>query len=452
MGRPAHSERRRAACIPRFQTLARCVNMLLHLFPIRTPLRSCRRRTLQVGAVGLLVGATAGSMLAQPSSMETCEAEPRWSAPVVQRVGRSAPVTLVRGAESLSIVQIASRPAALAGREARLGGAQITVQTHADRSVPPLTTPSEPVAPRAVATPAGDLVVIWGEKHKSTPDRGGLDFPHTLWSARYTAGRWTAPHRLYKADWIAWDEVTTSGPVVDSAGVIHLAAGVNRLGSQPAAIVHLALHGDRQEVREVPIFGAAHYVSLATGPGDALRIAYIAPDSSARGGPATIYLLERLSTQRDWAPPLLLAQAPMYPPTEVRIVAAHGGGVAVVWGQGSKGSIWARSLQAMMTTDAGRTWSRPVELDVHGTIDRLGVAMDACGRTHVVGRRTGDTDGSQLVRATLSTRGWSFLIVQEPAYLGYADLTTDRFGRAHLVWWRGRAGHEPQLLHGRLAN
>lgn len=379
----------------------------------------------------------AGAVVAQPGALACPVSE--WGP--VRAVAETAPAALQSLALAAGVPWVVTTQS-----DADAAGLAIVVRSVDGRVLPALRPGAPPIAPRVYAAPNGALRVVWAEERAGAESGAPqepttLGLPRSLWTAWYAAGRWSTPRRIYAAPWVNWGETTAAPLVADAVGTVHLAVGADPDPGPASAVIHVRMHGDSVAVTERPIYGATHYTSIAIGTGGSIRIAYVAPDSSERGHPATVFLLQKASATRSWESPILLSQMPGRTPTELRLLETPEGALTVVWGQSEPGDVWATSLVAMHSPDRGRSWKRPALVSTEGVVDHLRVARDGCGHVQLVGRRQPATGGAEeLVHATLTATGWTAPAVLAAPYGGLGDLQVGADGRLLLVWQGVRDG------------
>ena len=248
----------------------------------------------------------------------------------------------------------------------------------------PLTRPREGQTiayPRLAPLPGSTIMMLWGEPDSlGTSGRG--EWPRRitrLWAARWSPRGWREAQEILRAGSIDWQDGATTGPVVSSDGVLHLALPGRK------ALTYLRYRNGAWTNMVVPGVRAAAYASAAVGPAPhAVTIAYVDFLAGAVHDVNSVFLIQSNDDGETWGAPRLVFESGAAAAIEAQLHVDDRGGMQIVWLRGERPLSGPRTLHLSESRDSGRTWTSEPEVALSGTARALRSVTDACGALHVV--------------------------------------------------------------------
>lgn len=247
----------------------------------------------------------------------------------------------------------------------------------------PITRPREGQTiayPRLAPLPDTTLMMIWGESDSLDVHRPFHWPPHVtrLWAARWSPRGWRGAQEILRANTIDWWAGATTGPVVSSEGVLHLALPGRR------ALTYLRYRDGSWTSVVVPGVRGAAYASTVVGPAPhAVTIVYVDVVEGARHDVNSVFVVQSSDDGQTWDAPRLVFESGAAGAFEAQLHADVRGGMQLVWLRGERPLSGPRTLHLSQSRDSGRTWTSVPEVPLPGTARALKSATDACGVLHV---------------------------------------------------------------------
>ena len=234
--------------------------------------------------------------------------------------------------------------------------------------------------PRLAPLPDTTLMMIWGELD-SLDASGPRDWPQhitRLWAARWSPRGWRSAQEILRASTIDWQDGATTGPVVSSDGILHLALPGRK------ALTYLRYRNGAWTSANVPGVRAAAYASAIVGPAPhAVSIAYVDFLAGAVHDMNSVFIVQSSDGGETWGAPRLVYESGAAGAFEAQLHADARGGMQLVWLRGERPLSGPRTLHRSESRDSGRTWTSVPEVALPGTARALRSATDACGALHV---------------------------------------------------------------------
>lgn len=234
--------------------------------------------------------------------------------------------------------------------------------------------------PRFAPFPDTTLMMLWGEPDSlGTSGRG--EWPRRitrLWAARWSPRGWRGAQEILRDSSIDWHDGATTGPVVSSDGVLHLALPGRK------ALTHLRHRNGAWTTTIVPGVRAAAYASAIVGPAPhAVAIAYVDFVAGAVHDVNSVFIVQSSDDGETWGAPRLVFESGAAGAFEAQLHVDVRGRMQLVWLRGERPLSGPRTLHRSESRDSGRIWTSAPEVALPGTARALRSATDACGALHV---------------------------------------------------------------------
>jgi hypothetical protein len=292
--------------------------------------------------------------------------------------------------------------------------------------------------PRAAIDDGGTLHVVWGEPDEPLPKtpvklRGVLPGIRSVWHAAFRAGSWSRAERIYRGEHLNWDELRTTGLLLDDENRLHVA--VSSDGPPRKQVIYLSADGSptrrwHSTVLDYP--PGMVYLDLAVGPRGQAAMAFISGVAAPVARSNVLFLIRSSDGGSSWSPPAAVTTPAEDPAFEPHLFFDRNAELRLVWVQQDEGSFVGGRLWHAAFAGANRGSMTALALPPDVMTSGTRAAIDSCGTVHVF-TQAYPHDRAELWYTRLTRDGWSAWSRPLDVAGAHASIVASR-AEVHLVW------------------
>lgn len=291
--------------------------------------------------------------------------------------------------------------------------------------------------PRSAIDHAGVVHVVWAEPGAALPSDpstlgGKVPVLQSLWHTTFQAGAWSPAHLIYRAERIQWDEVRTSRLLVDSNDGLHIAFVADD-ATGPGVIYLKSEDASWRRWRSARLVSPGPiYIDLAVEGGRRVAIAFVQAVASPRPRPNVLFLLQSLDAGKNWSRPIEISTPGEDPAIEPHVFVDGHSSLQLEWVQQSAGSFTGGNVWHTVLTTTGRRSTSSLPLPTNVLTSHSQAIIDPCGTVHVM-TQAYPHGASELWYARVTLQGWSTWSRPFKGRGAQASLAADG-AMVHVVW------------------